>query len=409
MMGITRRGLTLGSMAAIGSLAAPNLSRARTLSDKVKVGVLTDMSGFAADANGMGSVVAARLAVEDFAPKLPGMSIELIFADHQNKPDIGGAVARRWVDTDGVNVILDVPISSVALAVAEVTRNVNALFIASGAGSTELTGSKCSPHLVHWTYDTYALARGTAKAVTERGRKKWFFLTADYAFGHALERDASDLVKASGGEVVGSVRHPINTADFSSFLLRAQSSKADVIALANAVGDTINSIKQASEFGILGSKQAVVALLLQLTDVHSIGLDVAKGLYLTQPFYWRHNADTIRFSDRFAAQMGGRRPTDVQAGVYASLIHYLKAVEATKSVNADLVVAKMKEIPTDDPLFGRGRIRRDGRKIHDMHVLQVKSPQESERPWDYFKLINSIPAEDAFRPEGLGGCSLVKG
>ena len=407
MTDITRRTFALGSLYAAGALSLPSYARAQAGSNRVKVGVLTDMSGFASDANGKGSVTAAQLAAEEFAVQLPGKTIEVIFADHQNKPDIGSAIARRWIENENVNAILDVPVSSVALAVSEIARNSNALFIGSGPGSTELTGSKCSPHTIHWTYDTWALARGTAKTVTEAGGKRWFFLTADYAFGHALERDASELVKASGGTVVGSVRHPINSSDFSSFLLQAQASNADVIALANAVGDTINSIKQAAEFNITGGKQKLVALLLQLTDVHSLGLKSAQGLYLTQPFYWDMNAGTRAFADRFMAK-DGRRPTDVQAGVYASLLHYLKAVKKTDSTNADTVVAAMKDMATDDPLFGRGSVRKDGRVIHDTYVMRVKSPAESKGPWDYFNLVSTIPGAEAFRPEGQGGCPLVK-
>jgi branched-chain amino acid transport system substrate-binding protein len=407
MTNITRRTFALGSLYAAGALSLPSYARAQDGSNLVKVGVLTDMSGFASDANGKGSVTAAQLAAEEFAAQLPGKKIEVIFADHQNKPDIGSGIARRWVENENVNAILDVPVSSVALAVSEIARNSNALFIGSGPGSTELTGSKCSPHTIHWTYDTWALARGTAKTVTEAGGKRWFFLTADYAFGHALERDASELVKASGGTIVGSVRHPINSSDFSSFLLQAQASNADVIALANAVGDTINSIKQAAEFNVTGGKQKLVALLLQLTDVHSLGLKTAQGLYLTQPFYWDMNAGTRAFADRFMAK-DGRRPTDVQAGVYASLLHYLKAVKKTDSTNADTVVAAMKDMATDDPLFGRGSVRKDGRVIHDTYVMRVKSPAESKGPWDYFNLVSTIPGAEAFRPEGQGGCPLVK-
>lgn len=407
MTNITRRTFALGSLYAAGALSLPSYARAQDGSNLVKVGVLTDMSGFASDANGKGSVTAAQLAAEEFAAQLPGKKIEVIFADHQNKPDIGSSIARRWIESENVNAILDVPVSSVALAVSEIARNSNALFIGSGPGSTELTGSKCSPHTIHWTYDTWALARGTAKTVTEAGGKRWFFLTADYAFGHALERDASELVKASGGTVVGSVRHPINSSDFSSFLLQARASNADVIALANAVGDTINSIKQAAEFNITGGKQKLVALLLQLTDVHSLGLKAAQGLYLTQPFYWDMNAGTRAFADRFMAK-DGRRPTDVQAGVYASLLHYLKAVKKTDSTNADTVVAAMKDMATDDPLFGRGSVRKDGRVIHDTYVMRVKSPAESKGPWDYFNLVSTIPGAEAFRPEEQGGCPLVK-
>lgn len=373
----------------------------------VKVGVLTDMTGFASDANGKGSLVAAQLAAEDFVAANPGAKVEVISADHQNKADIGATIARRWLDTEKVNAVLDVPVSSVALAVSELTRNANALFLASGPGSTELTGGRCSAHTIHWTYDTWSLARGTASTVTEKVGKRWFFLTADYAFGHALERDSSELVKANGGSVVGAVRHPINATDFSSFLVQAQSSKADVIGLANAVGDTINSIKQAAEFNVSGGNQALVALLLQLTDVHSLGLKVAQGLYLTQPFYWDMNDGTRAFADRFAKRMDGRRPTDVQAGVYASLMHYLKSVASTNSTNADQVVADMKKTPTNDALFGKGRIRADGRVIHDMYVMKVKSPAASKGPWDYFEVVSTIPAEQAFRPESQGGCPLV--
>jgi branched-chain amino acid transport system substrate-binding protein len=397
--------------AALGvSLALPAVpdAAAQIAGNKIKLGVLTDMSSFASDSTGMGSVVAARLAVEDFAKELPGVQIEVIFSDHQNKPDIGSAAARKWVDQDGVNAILDVPFSSVALAVSEVTRDSKTVFVASGPGTTLLTGEKCSPNTIHWTYDTYALANGTARALTEGGGKTWFFVTADYAFGHALEGDATGVIKATGGQVLGSVKHPPNGNDFSSPLLRAQASKAQIIGLANAVGDTINSVKQAAEFGIAGSEQRLAALLMQLTDVHALGLKAAQGLYMTEAFYWDLNAGTRAFADRFAAKMNGNRPTGNQAGVYSGTLHYLKAVKAANSSDGVAVAKKMREIPIDDVLFGKGNIRVDGRAVHDMLFFQVKKPEESKGPWDYYKLVRTIPAKDAFRPLAEGNCPLVK-
>lgn len=386
------------------ALAYPTLAQEK----KVKLGVLTDMSSFASDSTGMGSVVAARLAVEDFAKELPGWQIEVIFSDHQNKPDIGSAAARKWVDQDGINAILDVPFSSVALAVAEVTRDSKTVFVASGPGTTVLTGEKCSPNTIHWTYDTYALANGTARALTEGGGKSWYFVTADYAFGHALESDATGVITTTGGTVLGSVKHPPNGNDFSSPLLRAQASKAQVIGLANAVGDTINSVKQAAEFGIAGSEQRLAALLMQLTDVHALGLKNAQGLYMTEAFYWDLNADTRAFADRFAAKMNGNRPTGNQAGVYSGTLHYLKALKAVGSTDGAAIARKMKELPIDDKLFGKGNIRADGRAVHDMLFFQVKTPAESKGPWDYYKLIRTIPAKDAFKPLAAGGCPLAK-
>lgn len=387
---------------------ALTLPAAQAQDKKLRLGVLTDMSSFASDSTGMGSVVAARLAVEDFAKELPGWQIDVIFSDHQNKPDIGSAAARKWVDQDGINAILDVPFSSVALAVAEVTRDSKTVFIASGPGTTLLTGEKCSANTVHWTYDTYALANGTARALTEGGGKTWYFVTADYAFGHALETDASGVINATGGKVLGSVKHPPNGNDFSSPLLRAQASKAQVIGLANAVGDTINSVKQAAEFGIAGSEQRLAALLMQLTDVHALGLKNAQGLYMTEAFYWDLNPDTRAFADRFAAKMNGNRPTGNQAGVYSGTLHYLKAVKAANSSDGAVVAKKMREIPIDDKLFGKGNIRADGRAVHDMLFFQVKTPEESKGPWDYYKLIRTIPAKDAFKPLADGNCPLAK-
>jgi branched-chain amino acid transport system substrate-binding protein len=373
----------------------------------VKIGVLNDRSGIYADLAGEGSVIAARMAAEDFGAAAKGLKVEFVSADHQNKPDVASTVARQWLDQEGVNAIVDVPTSSAALAVNEVTKDANAVFINSGAATSDLTGAACSPHTVHWTYDTWALANGTGSAMVANGGDTWFFLTADYAFGHALERDTSAVVNKSGGKVVGSVRHPFPGTDFSSFLLQAQASGAKVIGLANAGGDTINSIKQASEFGITQGGQALGGLLVFLTDVHALGLETAQGLVLTESFYWDLNDQTREWSARFE-KLEGDKPTMVQAGVYAGVLHYLKAVEAAKSTDADAVIAKMKELPTEDPLFGKGEVRADGRKIHDMYLFRVKTPAESKGPWDYYETVATIPAAQAFRPLNEGGCSLVK-
>jgi branched-chain amino acid transport system substrate-binding protein len=349
------------------------------------------------------------MAVEDFGGKVGNVPIEVIFADHQNKPDVGSSIARQWYDADGVDVIVDVPTSSVALAVSQVTKDKNKVFLGSGPGTSDLTGKACSPNTVHWTYDTYALAQTTGKAEVESGGKTWFFLTADYAFGQALERDTTAVVKAAGGEVLGGVKHPLNTTDFSSFLLQAQASKAQVIGLANAGGDTINAIKAASEFGIVKGGQKLAGLLVFLTDIHSLGLQTAQGLLLSESFYWDRDARTRAWSKKFAERAGGKMPTMVQAGVYASVLHYLKAVKALKSdADGKAVVDEMKKLPTDDPLFGKGTIRVDGRKIHPMYLYEVKTPKESKGPWDYYKLIKEIPGDQAFRPLDKDGCSLVK-
>jgi branched-chain amino acid transport system substrate-binding protein len=373
----------------------------------IKLGVLTDLSGFAADSSGSGSVVSAKLAVEDFKAEKPDIAVEVIQADHQNKADIGAAIARRWLDIDKVDAILDVPFSSVALAVQETVRGSKTAFIASGPGTAVLTGEKCSPNTVQWTYDTWALAHGTALALLRAKKDTWFFVTADYAFGHALESDAAAVVKAEGGKVLGAVRHPTGASDFSSFLLQAQASKAKVVALANAVGDTINSVKQASEFGLTAGGQELAALLMQVTDVNAIGLNVAKGLYLTEGFYWDMNDGTRKFAERFAAQMNGKRPTAIQAGVYAGTLHYLRAAAAANSTDGQIVVAKMKEMPSKDPLFGEGLVRADGRHVHNMYLFQVKTPAESKGAWDYYKLVETIPAAEAFRPIDQGGCPMV--
>jgi branched-chain amino acid transport system substrate-binding protein len=373
----------------------------------VKIGVLNDRSGLYADLSGEGSVIAARMAVEDFDAAAKGITVEIISADHQNKPDVASNIARQWYDQDGVDVIADVPTSSAALAVNDLTRERNKIFLVSGAATSDLTGSACSPNTVHWTYDTWSLANGTGRAMVEVGGDSWFFLTADYAFGHALEADTSAVIEASGGTVLGSVRHPFPGQDFSSFLLQAQASGAKVIGLANAGGDTINSVKQAAEFGITQAGQALAGLLVFITDVNALGLDTAQGLVLTESFYWDLNDQTREWSDRFAAAGSGQKPTMVQAGVYASILHYLKAVEAAGTKDSEAVMAMMKEMPTDDPLFGQGEVRADGRKIHDMYLFEVKSPEESSGQWDYYKLLNTIPAAQAFRPLEDGNCPLV--
>ncbi len=392
----------------LASMAATLLSGAAYADTAVKIGVLNDRSGIYADLAGEGSVIAARMAVEDFKAADKGITVEIVSADHQNKPDVASTIARQWYDQDGVDVIVDVPTSSAALAVNDITREKNKVFINSGAASSDLTGSKCSPNTVHWTYDTWALANGTGGAMVQTGGKKWFFLTADYAFGHALERDTMAVVKAAGGEVVGTVRHPFPGTDFSSFLLQAQSSGAEVIGLANAGGDTINSIKQAAEFGITQGGQALAGLLVFLTDVHALGLQTAQGLVLTESFYWDLNDGTREWSKRFAEKNGGKMPTMVQAGVYAGVLHYLKAVDTLDGKDATAVMAKMKETPTDDPLFGKGTIRADGRKIHDMYLFKVKAPDQSKGEWDYYETVATISADKAFRPLADGGCELAK-
>jgi branched-chain amino acid transport system substrate-binding protein len=348
------------------------------------------------------------MAIEDFKAKEKGINTEVIFADHQNKADVGSQIANKWYDSEGVDVIIDTPNSGVALAVNQITKDKGKVFINSGAASSDLTGKACSPNTVHWTYDTWMLANGTGKAIVKTGGDTWFFITADYAFGHALERDTEAVVIKNGGKVVGKVRAPINTQDFSSFLLQAQSSKAKIVGLANAGGDTVNSIKQASEFGIVKGGQNLAGLLVFLTDVHGLGLEKAQGLIMTETFYWDLNDQTRAFTKRFAAANGGKYPTMVHAGVYAGVLHYLKAVAALKSDDGTKVVAKMKELPTDDPLFGKGEIRADGRKIHNAYLFEVKKPSESKGPYDYYKLRATIPAAEAFRPLNEGDCPLVK-
>jgi branched-chain amino acid transport system substrate-binding protein len=396
------------TLTVIGGLVT-GAAHAQMTGNAVKIGVIGDQSSVYADATGPGMIVAARMAVEDAGGKVAGVPIEVVFADHQNKPDVGVSIVRQWFDRDGVDAITDIGASSVALAVNEVVREKNKIMLNTSSASSDLTGKACSPNTVHWTYDTWALANSTGKAVVKAGGVSWFFLTADYAFGHALERDVSNVVKANGGKVLGGVRHPLNTPDFSSFLLQAQASKAKIVGLANAGGDSINAIKQAAEFGIVKSGQKLAGLLVNITDVHAIGLRTAQGLHFTEAFYWDLNDQTRAWSKRFAEKHGGKMPTMVQAGTYSAVQHYLKTLAQTKSdADGRAVVAKMKEIPTDDPIFGKGTIREDGRKIHPMYLVEVKSPDQSKAAWDYYKLVATIPAAEAFRPLEQGDCPLVK-
>jgi branched-chain amino acid transport system substrate-binding protein len=395
-------------IACVGfGLAAPALAQDKT----VKIGVLNDMSSLYADIGGPNSVAAAKMAIEDSGLAAKGWKIDLVSGDHQNKPDVGVNLARQWIDNDKVDVVVDTPNSGVALAVSNLVKEKNIILLNSGAATADLTGKACTPNTISFTYDTYMLANGTGKALTKAGGDTWFFLTADYAFGHALERDTSAVVTASGGKVLGGVRHPLNTSDFSSFLLQAQSSKAKVVGLANAGGDTTNSIKQASEFGIVSGGQKLAALLLFINDVHSLGLKTAQGLTFTESFYWDLNDKTREWSKRFQkASPKGTMPSMTVAGVYAVVLHYLKTLDAIGNNPRDgaKVVAKMKEIPTDDPLFGKGPLRSDGRRIIPAYLFEVKKPEESKYPWDYYKLIATISPEDAAKPLEASECPLVK-
>jgi branched-chain amino acid transport system substrate-binding protein len=399
-----------GSLAVALAALISTAAQAQSSDVAVKIGVLSDMSSLYSDVGGPGSVVAAKLAVDDFNPAAHGMKVEVVGADHQNKPDVGSSVARQWYDVDHVDMIVDVPNSGVALAVSDVTREKNKVFLVSGAAASDLTGPKCSPNTIHWTYDTWMLANGTGKALVKTGGDTWFFLTADYAFGHALERDTTAVVLANGGKVLGSVSHPLNTADFSSFLLQAQASKAKIIGLANAGGDTINAIKQGAEFGIVAGGQHFAGLLVFISDVNALGLKTAQGLVLTETWYWDMTEANRAFTKRWQAERSGKFPTMVQAGVYSAVTHYLKAVAALKSAaDGKAVVAKMKEMPTDDPLFGKGMIRADGRKIHPAYLFEVKKPEESKYPGDDYKLRATIPADEAWRPMKDDNCPLVSG
>jgi len=396
--------LTTGLVFAGSALAQEKLDKV------VRVGALGDQSGLYQDIGGPGSTVAAQMAIEDSGLLAKGWKIDVISADHQNKPDVAVNIGKQWIDVEKVDVFVDLAASNVGLAIANLSKEKNVVNLNSGSGSSDLTGAQCTPNTVHWAYDTYMLANGTGKALVKSGGDTWFLITADYAFGQALERDTTAAVTAAGGKVLGGVKHPLNTSDFSSFLLQAQSSKAKVIGLANAGGDTTNAIKQAAEFGIVAGGQKLAGMLMFITDVNALGLNVAQGLNFTETFYWDMNDQTRAFSKRFMERFKKNPPTMVQAGVYSSLIHYFKALEALGGNPHDgrAVVAKMKELPTDDPLFGKGSIRADGRKIHPAYLFEVKKPSESKYPWDYYKLIATIPADEAWLPLEKSVCPLLK-
>lgn len=386
------------------------LASAAVAKTPVKLGVLADMSGLYSDIGGPGAVDAVRMAVEDYKAAEKGLQVEIVHADTQNKPDIALGIARKWFDVDGVDVLLDMPTSAISLAMAPLAKEKNKVALFTASASSDLSGKACTPNTVHWTYDTWALSHSTAAAVTKAGGKSWFFLTADYAFGQAMERDATAVVQASGGKVLGAVRHPLDSKDQSSFLLQAQASKAQVIALANGGGDTITSLKQAAEFGIVQGGQKLAGMLLFISDIHSLGLKTAQGLMLTTAFYWDYNEKTRDFGQRFAKRNNGRFPSMTQAGAYSGTLAYLEAVRKTGSTKdgAALVATMRSWGAFDDPIFGKMTIRPDGRAVHDMLLVEVKKPEESKKPYDYYKVVSVIPAESAFRPLSEGGCSLVK-
>jgi branched-chain amino acid transport system substrate-binding protein len=399
---------SLVSLTALALAIAAGSAQAQQIS--VKIGVMSDMSSLYADLAGPGSTAAAKLAIADFIKNNPSVKVDLVSADHQNKADVGSGVVNKWFDAENVDMVIDVPNSGVALAVSQIAATKNKVFIVSGAASSDLTGPKCNANTIHWTYDTWMLANGTGKALVKTGGDSWFFLTADYAFGHALERDTAAVVEKNGGKVLGKVRHPLNTNDFSSFLLQAQTSKAKIVGLANAGGDTINSIKAGAEFGIVKGGQKFAGLLVFASDVAAMGLPTAQGLTLTETWYWDANDNNRAWTKRWQVERPSKFPTMIQAGVYAGVTHYLKAVVAAKGASdGKAVVAEMKKQPTDDPLFGKGTIRADGRKVHDAYLFEVKAPAESKHPGDFYKLRATIPAAEAFRPLKDGGCPLVSG
>jgi branched-chain amino acid transport system substrate-binding protein len=400
--------ITAAAVFAFG-LVLGQPAQAEIVGNKIKIGVLNDQSSLFADITGRGSVTAAELAVEDFRQANPSsnLSIEIIAADHQNKADVGTLIARRWKDVDKVDAVVDVPQSAVALALNELFRDSNVAFLPSSAATPDLTGRVCSPNTIQWVIDTWALANSTGRAVTQDGGDSWFFLTADFVFGHSLEGEAKRVIEKSGGKIVGSARHPLNSADFSSFLLTAQASKAKVIGLANVGGDTINSIKQAAEFGVgHDGKQKVAALFMFIDDVHALGLKAAQGLLLTTAFYWDLNDSTRAWSKRFAARNNGKMPSMDQAGVYSTVLAYLSAAATIHSTDGRTVVAEMKRMPFQDPLFSNSKIRADGRVIHDLYLARVKTPAQSRGPWDYYEIVSTLPADEAFRPIQQGGCAM---
>jgi branched-chain amino acid transport system substrate-binding protein len=393
-------------IAGLAFAVSGGAASAQISDDVVKIGVLTDMSSLYADSTGKGSLVAVQMAVADYGGKVKGKPVEVIVADHQNKPDVGVGIARNWYDNEKVDAIFDVPTSSVALPISALTREKNKININSGGGTSDLTGVACSPNTVHWTYDTYSLSNVAGKAMVKRGEDTWFFVTADYAFGMALQRDAANVVKEHGGKVLGDVRHPLNSSDFSSFLLQAQASKAKVIALADAGGDTTNALKQAAEFGITQAGQKMIALLLEITDVHSLGIKATQGLIVTDAFYWDKNDETRAFSNRFNDKVG-HMPTMIQAGLYSATMHYLKAIEAIGTDDSLKVMAQMRATPVNDFFTKNGKIRIDGRMVHDMYLFEVKKPEESKNEWDLYKLLATVPGDEAFRPLDKGNCPLV--
>ncbi|MFN5105940.1 MAG: ABC transporter substrate-binding protein [Bradyrhizobium sp.] len=401
------KSLLAAAAASLALAASGTAANAQISDDVVKLGVLTDMSSLYADATGKGSVAAVEMAVADYGGKVKGKPIQVVVADHQNKPDVGVSIARNWYDNDKVDAILDVPTSSVALPISALTREKNKIHINSGGGSSDITGTACSPNTVHWTYDTYALSNVAGKAMVKRGEDTWFFVTADYAFGMALQRDAANVVKETGGKVLGDVRHPLNSSDFSSFLLQAQASKAKVVARANAGGDTTTALKQAAEFGLAQGGQKLIALLMEITDTHALGLKATQGLIVTDAFYWDMNDETRAFSKRFNEKVG-HMPTMIQAGLYSATMHYLKAIEAVGTDEAPKVMEQMRKTPINDFFAKNGHIRIDGRMVHDMYLFETKKPEESKNEWDLYKLIATVPGDEAFRPLDKGGCPLVK-
>jgi branched-chain amino acid transport system substrate-binding protein len=395
-------GLVLASVISINERSVAQIA-----DNTVKIGVLSDFSGPFSDQAGHGSYVAAQMAAEDFAKESKGLKAEIIFADHQNKPDVGASIARRWVDQDNVAAIVDLPNSGVALAVNTIMKEKNRTMLASGSATSDLTGKFCQPTTVQWALDTWALGNAMGRAITERGGKSWFFVSFDYALGKALQRDTTEAVEKQGGKVLGAVSHPLGTADFSSYLLQAQASGADVIALGDTGADAINAVKQIAEFNILGNTKKLAALFMQIVDIDSLGLKAAQGMLLSEAFYWDLNDSTRAWSKRFASRMDGRMPTINHAATYSATLAYLRAVQAAQTIAGDKVVAQMESGEIDDPLFGKVVVRKDGRAIHTMFVFEVKTPQESKGRYDYYKLVRTIPAEEAFRPIGKGDCPMV--
>ncbi|MGZ9712483.1 ABC transporter substrate-binding protein [Glaciimonas sp. GNP009] len=403
-MKTTIKKLTLAAVLLGASITS---AFAQISNNVVKIGVLTDLSGLYSDLSGQGSIVAAKMAIADFGGTVLGKPIELISADSQNKADVAALKAREWIDEQNVDVLMDLVPTNVALAVLDVAQKKNKIAIVVGSASSTITNEKCTSTGIHWMYDTYSSSVGTGKALVKRGADSWFFLTADYAFGKSLEKDVSDVVIAGGGKVLGSVRHPLNSRDFSSFLLQAQSSKAKVVGLANAGGDTVNSVKQATEFGIAAKGQIVAPLLMFISDVHAMGLNIAQGMYLTEGFYWDYNKDSRAWSKRFF-DVQKRMPTMAQAGMYSAVMHYLKSVKAAGTDETTAVLKKMHELPIADVVIPKGTLREDGRVVHDMLLLQVKKPAESKTPWDYYNVVGVVPGNEAFRPLSQSSCPLLK-